>query len=114
MVLSQWLQLLKEVIVKIAYLVFAPNRAFVKVQRRKPKGVKLSPDGKEWTLPGARSSDGTRTTFRSGEGRYLRKRRDGGIIGVYDLDRLEHVKIMANDAIQSQRNGSRPVFSSRR
>ena len=90
---------------RLVCLIFAPNSAYVKVVERPPKGVEVSPDKGTWKWSGVYPHDGTRTTFKIGEGRYVRNPRSG-IIGVYDVDNLKHLDSMVHDAVESQRDYS--------
>ncbi|MCR4333907.1 MAG: hypothetical protein NUV60_02770 [Patescibacteria group bacterium] len=92
---------MREVIVRIVYLVFASNSAYVQVVRRKPKGVKIDVAKKKWTYEHAHH----RQSEPIGNGCFLGDRRMG-VIGVYDLDKLEHADSMVHDALESQRNRS--------
>lgn len=90
---------------RIVCLVFAPNSAYVNVVERPPEGVEVFPDKGIWKWSGMYPPDGTRTTLKIGESRYVRNCRIG-IIGVYDVDNLKHVDRMVHDAVESQRDYS--------
>ena len=86
---------------RIVFLVFAPNTAYVSVVKRVPKGVKVSPDKKTWTW----QSPFSEPPRRIGESRYIGDNRYG-IIGVYDLDEHRQIDMMVHDAVESQRDHS--------
>ncbi|MDP1689862.1 MAG: hypothetical protein Q8L52_01520 [bacterium] len=84
---------------KIVFLVFAPNTAYVQVIDWTPEGVKVFPDKGIWTYA---SPNGPPRTFRIGNSRDIGDLR-GGIIGVYDADKLSHLDSMVHVAVEAQR-----------
>lgn len=86
---------------RLVYLVFASNTAYLSVVDKKPKDVTISPDTKKW-----RTNNGVHDQWEKiGEHRYVGDRY--GTIGVYDLDKISHANMMVYGATEAVRRNER-------
>lgn len=88
---------------KLVYLIFASNNAYVSVVKKAPEGVVVDFATKTWKSP----LIGGGQSKRIGQHRYVESNCGrSGIIGVYDLDIIEQVSSMVGDALETIRGHS--------
>lgn len=88
---------------RIVYLVFVSNLALVNVVIS--ARVTVNRKKKTWDAPGT-PSEKAQMTPKIGESRWIEYKREGGIIGVYDADKIDHLDQMVHDAVEAQRDYS--------
>lgn len=81
---------------KLVFLIYAINNCYVKITRKKPKGVTINLQKKTWYYKNRE--------YNIGNMRHCERYAKYGIIGVYDVNKINHLDNMAHHAIEATRN----------